>query len=1677
MDVRSSRHCEIVTGALLLLVVGSGSASRADSSCGGSSQIFFNNITFTSSSPGTCLGIFYCDQPGVRAKPFYRLADPTCDPKSTDPTFAGCTVEAVVEYELPGNKNNSFPTLANIHWFDVSPAPSCNPRDLAINPNACPDLITACGVLGGPTITQDAVETFIVIPGVKCSNVNDPFQVYSTRAWACAGSLDCQKGTPIDDIKLGGPKMATDIGCAIPPPCKACACNVGGGAGPAGGGAGPPPPPGSGPQVLLRYKAGGVGHPGYPGSAEWNGTLGRYWSHEGAVRIVEAVPGSPETVWLLDENGTFTKFTDTNPTGVPNEYEEADPADEYRTLSQTATGWELRDLEGRVVTFDSAGRWSMTLDRNGNALTASYDGTGRLSGISKPDGTRETLEYYPVGDPSAGKLMTITLWGVLDADSKTWTYHWSGADMIRIDRPDGRSLLFEYDDPSNPNHPDGYMTRMRLWGDQGGSRLLQAWEYDEAGNVTAFWRGTEDKDDPNVVDRHDLSYDSPFQPTETVLTDPLGNQTTFVLEYVGRRFRRLEVNGTCPTCGFGPDTTFEYDDLANPLLPTAAINARGVRTEFVYDVNGRVTERREAVGTPLERTFTWEYDANFAAFPTVISQPSVDSGQLRTTAQVYDPGTGDLLSRTLDGFEGGLPLAGQETTFTYELSGQTSTIDPPGFGTGDATTFHYDDPNLNGQLPTRRSDPIVGDTHFEYEAFNRRIAEVDPNLLRTETAYDALDRVSGTRQCEVSQPSDTCDTPVGVVLETQSFYDEFGDLELTVLPAGNVIAYEYDAAGRLTAIERKADALPATHGERTSFTLDAAGNRVAEELQSWDGADWVTESRTQLRYATGCQVDKVTTGLAGEESVTEYAFDCNGNLEDVWDPNHPSAGQTNPPSTSYFYDELDRLTAVSQPWGGAAGGTTVTSYGYDVQDHLVTVTDAEGTVTAYEYSDRDLLTSESSEVSGLTQSTYNAHGELETSTDARGVLRTRTLDALDRVTQETYSGDPGLTVDYTYDDPSVDYSLGRLTRIARHGTGVDYEYDVFGRVTRDGSLTYGYDANGNRLTAGYPGGATATYGFDFADRHQTLEIQVGAGPPQSLVSSASYRPSGPLASLALGNGVTETRLFDSRYYPESIDVSGARSRTWTYTTDAVGSVTRIEDVLACASSDLVLSNQTVTTTEVFESCGDLTAGPGFQVAAPGDVTLRAVGKVGLESLFSVGSGAVLRLETGADLGLPVLTSRDYAYQDFQYFLTQADGPWGQRVWSYDMAGNRETEIRDGTTDTYVYEANTAGTGNRSRLDQVQLGVGGVRDYTFGPAGHQELVAAGANVIDFQVDDDGRLGGLDRLGATANFTYDGRSFLARGEEGGTGNFVESCYSSEGLLHSLHGSLDGGATTRRQHVIYFAGRPVAAVDVPSSGAETYTFLSTDHLGTPFVATDSAGEEVWAGGFEAFGRDWQAGTPAGAQDNGVFLRFPGQWFNETWQEPSLGAEIYYNVHRWYENGVGRYTRPDPLGLAVGELRSPGMPLADNERFSIYAYAGSSPLSFVDPLGLMKFAGCRQDQKQAIQQAFADYCKKIEQPGFESCMCDKSSIPKRLKGRCDDSSLTVRCKSKAEGLCAPTSDGRVTCAWSLPFTKKVRICPAAWQPTCGPMGCTLMHEMTHQLGHPREKWPKQVEKCLGCP
>jgi RHS repeat-associated protein len=1404
----------------------------------------------------------------------------------------------------------------------------------------------------------------------------------------------------------------------------------------------------------LRYGAGGVGGPGFPGSAgvtanPWNTYLGRNWSHDYAERIV--MDPDETHVWLLTRFGSFREFGSLAAGSGVRLYQTVTPSDEYRKLSfnTTTQGWQLQGLDGSVEYFlpktagSPAGMLAGFLDRITDrlydpnnptihpAVQAIYNASNQLDHVTFPDGRSE---YFLYTGGASGKLASLTEMGTDGVTARSWTFTWNGDDLTMIGRPDtcpglgvGTSWQMSYGDA---NHP-GYLSQVRLTDCHNNGRIEAAFVYDSSGNVVEAWRGDPFFTGPNATDAYQLSFDSPALPAVTTLQTLIKRATadvvqtaTYTLDHdPGRagaggtsKVRVKQITGECPSCG-AANPSFTYGDPSNPLLATTVTDGKGVATNFTYDANGRQLTKVETVQTTptlVTRQTTWTYNPTFPAFVATVAGPGT-----RATALTYDA-KGNLQASTISGSEATYPsgtFSLQTAYGNYSAAGLPGLINPPDVPstTADATTYTFIPGATNGYLVANRSDPVVGApplnavTSFGYDAFNRTTGVTDVNGMQTHTTYDALNRVLTVIQGFGSaQP-----------LTTSYTYNTLGDLVCVQLPAGNAIAYTYDSAGRLASVGRQASCAAAQPLEQTLYTLDAAGHRIQEVRQRIVSGSPVTDATTTYTYTTTCHLDSMTAGDPNNpslQSTTSFAYDCDNNLIGVNDANHPAPAA---PSTSYTYDPLNRLIQVAQPWGGAGGGMAVTTYAYDLEDHLAAVTDSEHNQTTYVTSDRDLLTSQTSPVTGLTTSAYNAHGALVQQTDARGVITTRQLDPADRPTQMTYSGDPTLTTTYAYDTTTATGTspIGRLSSITKgsgaSGSVISYTYDLFGRVLQDGvqgnALAYAYDANGNRVSIAYPGNVTACYTYDVADRQAGFSYSTAAGAnvcqgtTTPIVTSTPaaptvYSAAGPLQQLHLANGVTETHTFDQRYYPTAI--TAGTLLAWSYATDAIGNITAI---------------------------------------TPG---------------------------------------RTFTYQDFQYFLTQGNAPtlWGTRTWAYDTIGNRLSEDRGGgAKDTYTYQVNTATShGDTPLLNTITLAnSAGTKYLAYDLAGNALLESTPTSHLDFIPDAAGKLSRMtdETSHETATLAYDGRGFLAKAR-----NAVTDCgpiatvptYGSEGLLYQRQQqNLFTSAVTAQTRVFYFAGRPVAQLDgMPITG--TLTYLTVDHLGTPILASTGAATANWSGGFEPFGRDF---TTPSAQSSGIFLRLPGQWDDTVWDHNTgLSSALYYNVNRWYESLTGRYQAPDPLGAHFsGALFLP--PSADNERFSYFAYVRGNPINYADPLGLLRFKGCKPSQETDIAKAFTDYCGRIKSNGFTGCMCQNPSIPGGLNSLCSDPSLTVSCESSDSGRCSGS------CAWSIPFGRTIHLCPDAPLPSCGPLGCTLMHEMTHQLGHPLEKLPRQVEKCLGCP
>jgi len=137
--------------------------------------------------------------------------------------------------------------------------------------------------------------------------------------------------------------------------------------------------------------------------------------------------------------------------------------------------------------------------------------------------------------------------------------------------------------------------------------------------------------------------------------------------------------------------------------------------------------------------------------------------------------------------------------------------------------------------------------------------------------------------------------------------------------------------------------------------------------------------------------------------------------------------------------------------------------------------------------------------------------------------------------------------------------------------------------------------------------------------------------------------------------------------------------------------------------------------------------------------------------------------------------------------------------------------------------------------------------------------------------------------------------------------------------------------------------AAVNVTvNPGVAQLYFIHSDHLNTPRVITNQAAQVVWRWDqTDPFGGNVPNENPSGLGAFTCNLRLPGQYFDKE-------TNLHYNYHRWYDPAIGRFPQPDPLGITTTSRATPTTRLNHS-----YAYVDSNPLSWTDPLGLVKWSG----------------------------------------------------------------------------------------------------------------------------
>ncbi len=281
----------------------------------------------------------------------------------------------------------------------------------------------------------------------------------------------------------------------------------------------------------------------------------------------------------------------------------------------------------------------------------------------------------------------------------------------------------------------------------------------------------------------------------------------------------------------------------------------------------------------------------------------------------------------------------------------------------------------------------------------------------------------------------------------------------------------------------------------------------------------------------------------------------------------------------------------------------------------------------------------------------------------------------------------------------------------------------------------------------------------------------------------------------------------------------------------------------------------------------------------------------------------------------------------------------QQLWrfAYDDNGNRQLAQAPASGDSGERTEAFMRDGNSNRLRHVDASTSVARQVQLWDAAGR-LSRNGR--WSYRWDADGRLEQVsrdDELVARYRYNHRGQRIARQVGDRVTHHLYDA-------RRRLLAELDEQGGVQRQY-IYLADWPVAVLDrlnasqgqgvtdpaVPRGPGFQIRFLHLNHLGAPELVTDLRAQVLWRAHYAPFGGRIQGAGGLSSQGYSLALRLPGQL-----EDPETG--LHNNDHRYYDPDAGRYLSPDPLGADGGS--------------NPYIYVGNSPLTHVDPSGLLLFA-----------------------------------------------------------------------------------------------------------------------------
>lgn len=725
-------------------------------------------------------------------------------------------------------------------------------------------------------------------------------------------------------------------------------------------------------------------------------------------------------------------------------------------------------------------------------------------------------------------------------------------------------------------------------------------------------------------------------------------------------------------------------------------------------------------------------------------------------------------------------------------------------------------------------------------------------------------------------------------------------------PGGNTAldattAYTYDNEGQLTRITlpggaflnyhydgaRRLKAISNNTGERIDYALDAAGNPVQETIKTGSGTLVKTLTRSYDELSRLRQI------IGAQGQTTTYGYDKNGNITTITDGNSQVSTQA--------HDALDRLIAHNAPLNHQV------DYSYDDQDNLVGVVDPKGLATTYQYDGLGNRQAQTSPDTGTTTYTHDEAGNRISQSDANGITVNYSYDPLNRLIGIHYP-DTSLNIGYGYD--MGPYGKGRLTSITDSTGTTTFDYDQRGNLISQTvsltagptySLAYRYTLANQLAGITYPDGRSIDYSRDTSGRITQVDT-TASSITHTLAGNIAYQPFGPLKQLDYGNSLQLTRDHDLDYRLARQTHSLVKDRGYSY--DNNDNIIGINDNL----------NSSATQTLGYDALNRLT---------------DAQGLYGTLSYTYDASGN--RLTVTANTGT------DHYTYDFNSHRLLHTSQW---TYQYDDNGNQISKL-DSQGSGLLYHYN-----GQNRLVQVIARQSGTPPAT-GPGNSANTPgaarAAAAPGLNRQQQKPNGPPGQQATVVQADILVASYEYNALGQRIRKTTQTATTYYAYNTTGQLIAELDSTGQVQASY-LYLEDEPLAVARQSS-----LYYSHNDHLGKPQALTNQAGQVVWSVHYTPFG-ETQPGITTIANN----LRFPGQYFDEE-------THLHYNYFRDYDPAAGRYIQSDPIGLlrdysdpqlqlaiAAGVLEETGN--AGEVLNHLYGYVGQNSLIWYDPYGLAK-------------------------------------------------------------------------------------------------------------------------------